>query len=107
MEQATQVYDLFEAVVEAELETLESILISIEIDEFVEVNVCFQSGERGPQTGKFGSQTGALKNKFPATEWSQDEDGLQYITWRVRKADVAYDAASENLTAGGSAYGQS
>ncbi len=116
VEQATQVYDLFEAVVEAELETLESILISIEIGEFIEVNICFQSSGCEPQCesqcepqceSQCEPQADRIKAQFPASEWSRDEDGLQYITWRVRKADAAGSTASENLTTGGMAYEQS
>ncbi len=96
--QATLVYDLFEAVVEAELETLESILISIEIGgdikNHIEVNICFQTGEYetaviSPNTpGSLDwimAKVAAIKAQFPAAEWSQDEDGLQYITYKIHK----------------------
>ena len=72
-EQATQIYDLFEAVVEAGLESLESLLISVEIREWFEVNICLSCRE--PLSG--------LKEQFPTLEWTQDEDGLQYFTEKV------------------------
>ena len=74
MEQTTQVYDLFEAVVEAGLESLESLLISIEIEKWIEVNICISCKELLCR----------LKERFPALEWTQDEDGLQYFMQRVK-----------------------
>lgn len=44
VEQATQVYDLFEAVVETELESLRALLISIEVGKWVEVALCVSAG---------------------------------------------------------------
>ena len=70
VEQATQVYDLFEAVVEAELESLRALLISIEFGKWVEVALCVSAAE--PLCG--------LRARFPGLEWEQDEDGLQYVT---------------------------
>ena len=75
MEQAAQIYDLFEAVVEAGLESLESLLISVEIRDWVEINICVSCK---------GSLCG-LKGRFPALEWTQDEDGLQYFTQKAGK----------------------
>ena len=72
VEQATQVYDLFEAVVEAELESLRALLISIEIGKRVEVAISVSAAE--PLRG--------LRARFPGLEWEQDEDGLQYVTWK-------------------------
>ena len=72
VEQATQVYDLFEAVVEAELESLRALLISIEIGKRVEVAISVSAAE--PLRG--------LHTRFPGLEWEQDEDGLQYVTWK-------------------------
>ena len=76
MEQAAQIYDLFEAVVEMGLESLESLLISVEIRDWIEVNICVSCKEtlRG------------LKERLPALEWMQDEDGLQYIIHKLEKS---------------------
>ena len=76
VEQATQVYDLFEAVVEAELESLRALLVSIEVGKRVEVALCVAAAE--PLRGLCG--------RFPGLEWEQDEDGLQYLTWEPEKA---------------------
>lgn len=76
VEQATQVYDLFEAVVETELESLRALLISIEVGKRVEVALCVSAAE--PLRGLCG--------RFPGLEWEQDEDGLQYVTWEPEKA---------------------
>ena len=76
MEQATQIYDLFEAVVEEGLESLKSLLISIEIKQSVEVNICALSTKLLCR----------LKERFPAIEWVQDEDGLQYITQKPEES---------------------
>ena len=70
VEQATQIYDLFEAVVETELESLRALLISIEVGKWVEVALCVSAAE--PLCG--------LRARFPGLEWEQDEDGLQYVT---------------------------
>ena len=75
MEQAAQIYDLFEAVVETGLESLESLLISVEIKDQVEVNICVFCKD---------SLCG-MKERFPALEWAQDEDGLQYFTLKMGK----------------------
>ncbi len=69
MEQATQIYDLFEAVVEAGLESLESLLICVEINDRIEVNIGVSCKE----------SLSSLKERFPDLEWMQDEDGLQYV----------------------------
>ena len=76
VEQATQVYDLFEAVVETELESLRALLVSIEVGKQVEVALCVAAAE--PLRGLCG--------RFPGLEWEQDEDGLQYLTWEPEKA---------------------
>ena len=75
VEQATQVYDLFEAVVEAELESLRALLISIEVDKWVEIALCVSAAE--PLCG--------LRTRFPGLEWEQDEDGLQYVTQKLER----------------------
>ena len=76
VEQATQVYDLFEAVVETELESLRALLISIEVGKLVEVTLCASATE--PLCG--------LRARFPGLEWEQDEDGLQYVTRKLERS---------------------
>ena len=76
VEQATQVYDLFEAVVETELESLRALLISIEIGKQVEIALCVSAAE--PLCG--------LHARFPGLEWEQDEDGLQYVTRKLERS---------------------
>ena len=76
IEQATAAYSLFEAVVEAELESLRSLLVSIEVGEALHMNLCI-SGE---------APLRHLKDSFPALEWEEDEDGLQYVMLRVEKS---------------------
>lgn len=75
IEQATAAYALFEAVVEAELESLRSLLVSIEVGDALHMNLCI-SGE---------APLRHLKDPFPALEWEEDEDGLQYVMLRVEK----------------------
>ena len=76
VEQATQVYDLFEAVVETELESLRALLISIEVGKWVEVALCVSAAE--PLCG--------LRARFPGLEWEQDEDWLQYVTQKLERS---------------------
>ena len=76
VEQATQVYDLFEAVVETELESLRALLISIEVGAQGEVTLCVSAAE--PLCG--------LRARFPDLEWEQDEDGLQYVTRKLERS---------------------
>ena len=76
VEQATQVYDLFEAVVETVLESLRALLISIEVGRWVEVALCVSAVE--PLCG--------LHARFPGLEWEQDEDGLQYVTQKLERS---------------------
>ena len=76
VEQATQVYDLFEAVVETELESLRALLLSIEVGKWVEVTLCVSATE--PLCG--------LRARFPGLEWEQDEDGLQYLVQKLERA---------------------
>ena len=76
VEQATQVYDLFEAVVETELESLRALLISVEVGAQVEVTLCVSAAE--PLCG--------LRAQFPGLEWEQDEDGLQYVTRKLERS---------------------
>ena len=76
VEQATQIYDLFEAVVEAELESLRALLISIEVGAQVEAALCVSAAEL----------LCGLRTRFPGLKWEQDEDGLQYVTWKQERA---------------------
>ena len=76
VEQATQVYDLFEAVVETELESLRALLISIEVGKWVEVALCVSAAE--PLCG--------LRARFPGLECEQDEDGLQYVMRKLERS---------------------
>ena len=76
VEQAMLVYDLFEAVVEAELESLRALLISIEVGKWVEIALCVSGAE--PLCG--------LRTRFPDLEWEQDEDGLQYVTQKLERS---------------------
>ena len=75
VEQATQVYDLFEAVVETELESLRALLISVEVGAQVEATLCVSAAK---------SLCG-LRARFPGLEWEQDEDGLQYVTQKLER----------------------
>ena len=75
VEQATQVYDLFEAVVEMGLESLRALLTSIEVGKQVEVTLCVSAAE----------PLCALLARFPGLEWEQDEDGLQYVTRKLER----------------------
>ena len=76
VEQATQIYDLFEAVVETELESLRAMLISIDVGAQVEVSFCVSAAE--PLCG--------LRAHFQGLEWEQDEDGLQYVTRKLERS---------------------
>ena len=75
VEQATQIYDLFEAVVEMGLESLRALLTSIEVGKQVEVTFCVSAAE----------PLCALRARFPGLEWEQDEDGLQYVTRKLER----------------------
>ena len=75
VEQATQIYDLFEAVVEMGLESLRALLTSIEVGKQVEVTLCVSAAE----------SLCALCARFPGLEWEQDEDGLQYVTRKLER----------------------
>ena len=76
VEQATQIYDLFEAVVEMGLESLRALLTSIEVGKQVEVTLCVSAAE----------PLCALRARFPGLEWEQDEDGLQYVTRKLERS---------------------
>lgn len=72
IEQAAQAYDLFEAVVEAGLESLRSLLIFIEAGSEVELRLCAADTR----------SLSVVQERFSGVEWELEEDGLQYI---VRK----------------------
>ena len=76
MEQGAQIYDLFEAVVEAGLESMSSLLMSIEIGKQVDVNLCISCTEN----------LWGLTDRFPGLQWERDEDGLQYLTQKLEKS---------------------
>ena len=73
---ATKTYDLFEQVVEISLETLKELLVSIEITDNVEINICASCKE----------DLSELKDTFPNLEYEQDEDKLQYIRYIVKES---------------------
>ncbi len=73
IEQATKIYDLFEAVIEAGLESLKSLLISVEQEDGIEVNLCVSCAKPLDE----------LKNRFSSLFWTQDEDALQYIMCKI------------------------
>lgn len=73
---ATKTYDLFEQIVETSLETLKELLVSIEITDNVEINICASCKE----------DLSELKDTFPNLEYEQDEDKLQYIRYIVKES---------------------
>ena len=73
---ATKTYDLFEQVVEISLETLKELLVSIEITDNVEINICASCKE----------DLSELKDTFPNLEYEQNEDKLQYIRYIVKES---------------------
>lgn len=75
MEEATLIYDLFEAVLEAGLDSLHSLLVSIETGESIQINLCAFC---------LSSLTG-LKETFTGINWELDEDGLQYISLDLQR----------------------
>ena len=75
VEQATQIYDMFEAVVEMGLESLRALLTSIKVGKQVEVTLCVSAAE----------PLCALRARFPGLEWERDEDGLQYVTRKLER----------------------
>ncbi len=95
LQQATQIYDLFEAVVETGLDSLQSLLISVEISKQIEVNICVSCQE----------SLESLEKRFPAIEWTLDEDGLQYITC-VLKIAGAHNKNQFGLREEAAAHGQ-
>ena len=76
MEQGAQIYDLFEAVVEAELESMSSLLMSIAVGKQVDVNLCVSAA----------ASLCGLTDRFPGLQWERDEDGLQYLTQKLEKS---------------------
>ena len=75
MDQGAQIYDLFEAVVEAGLESLSSLLMSIEVEKQVDVNLCVSAA----------ASLCGLTDQFPGLQWERDEDGLQYLTQKLER----------------------
>lgn len=73
IECATKCYDLFEAVAEADPDSLNSLLIYINADKDIKLNICVSVDK----------PLNKLKERFPEIEWEQDEDGLQYIRWKA------------------------
>ena len=73
---ATKTYDLFEQIVETSLETLKELLVSIEITDNAEINICASCKE----------DLSELKDTFPNLEYEQDEDKLQYIRYIVKES---------------------
>ncbi len=74
--QATVAYDLFEKVVETSLETLKELLVSIEITDGIEINICALCHESLDQ----------LQKLIPDIEYEQDDDNLQYIRYTIRES---------------------
>ena len=72
-QQAAKIYDLFEAVTEAELHSLKSLLVFVEAGDSVEVNICADGKE----------PLDKLKEQFRGCEWTKDEDGLNYVTLKM------------------------
>ena len=69
-------YALAKRGIAAELDSLRSLLVSIEVGDALHMNLCI-SGE---------APLRHLKDPFPALEWEEDEDGLQYVLLRVEKS---------------------
>lgn len=74
--QATEAYDLFEATVEAGIDSLDSILLSIEGEERPDVNICAECGH----------DLSGLEGLFPQLKTERDDDGLQYLSLRLEKS---------------------
>ncbi len=77
MEEATLIYDLFEAVLETGLDSLRSILFSIETGENIQINLC----------ASCPASLASLKERFTGITWELDEDGLQYISMTLKKKE--------------------
>ena len=77
MEEATLIYDLFEAVLEAGLDSLRSILFSIETGESIQINL----------SASCLASLAGLKESFTGINWELDEDGLQYISMTLKKKE--------------------
>lgn len=75
VEQAAEMYDLFEEVVEAGLDTMSLLLFSVEGGTEHEVNLCTDCE----------AELALLTERFPDLEAERDSDGLQYLTLRPEK----------------------
>ena len=73
IEQAMQVYDLFEAVIEETMNSLQSLLLSIEIGTLIEVNICVSCRE----------SLYRLTEQFSGVNYTKDEDDLQYLSFQT------------------------
>lgn len=77
MYQATQAYDLFEAVIETGLSSLKALLVSIDAGDTIELNICASASAKLESAGAH----------FPGTTWEQDEDGLQCFSRTIRRSE--------------------
>ena len=73
IEQAMQIYDLFEAVIEETMNSLQSLLLSIEIGTLIEVNICVSCRE----------SLYRLTEQFSGVNYTKDEDDLQYLSFQT------------------------
>ena len=74
--QAMQLYDLFEAVVEAGIQSIESLFLFVEVSHVITVNMVVSST----------TCLSAVCARVSALKWSQDEDNLQYFTCSMENA---------------------
>ena len=75
-ENANFIYDLFEAVIEKSLDSLNSLLIFAEEDGgLIRINICVSCKE----------DLFCLKESFPALFVQRDDDGLIYLSAKCRK----------------------
>ncbi len=81
IQQAAAAYDLFEAVVEIELKSLKSLLVFVEVREYLEINICVFGNE--PLLG--------IKDKFLNTDFTEDEDGLKYVSQTLQCGKAVFN----------------
>ncbi len=77
LDQATSVYDLFEKVVEESIESLNELLISIEITDDIEMNICALCSKSLKQ----------LQDQIQGIEYEQDDDNLQYLHYTIKERE--------------------
>ncbi len=77
LDQATSVYDLFEKVVEESIESLIELLISIEITDDIEMNICALCSKSLKQ----------LQDQIQGIEYEQDDDNLQYFRYTIKERE--------------------